>query len=318
MFCPFAANSSCVAASRTWPMLPGADWNCSEKTVWIESTMMKRRLEARDLLEDALETGLGEEVERRALDAEPLAARLDLVLGFFARAVEHRPERLARSAPPPAAAASTCRCPARRRSARATRARRRRRARDRTRRCPVVSRSATTVSMSAYSCGPAVDGEAVPLRDVGRRGDRLRRCAAPRRASSTRRTRGSGRATSATARRIPGRRRRSWFSLALSYQLQLSAGSQFAAVQRWRFDRFETSAEAEATTSVESDSMQPSRTSISRSASLGPNLVLVRFVTHTPAQSVLRRGRAARTGSCRSAAAISRTSIDLIVLLRRG
>ena len=39
MFCPFAAKSSCVAASRTWPMLPGADWNFSEKTVWIESTM---------------------------------------------------------------------------------------------------------------------------------------------------------------------------------------------------------------------------------------------------------------------------------------
>ena len=39
MFCPFAANSSCVAASRTWPMLPGADWNFSENTVWTESTM---------------------------------------------------------------------------------------------------------------------------------------------------------------------------------------------------------------------------------------------------------------------------------------
>ena len=33
MFCPFAAKSSCVADSRTWPMLPGADWNLSEKTV---------------------------------------------------------------------------------------------------------------------------------------------------------------------------------------------------------------------------------------------------------------------------------------------
>ena len=39
MFCPFAVNSSCVAASRTWPMLPGADWNLSENTVCIESTM---------------------------------------------------------------------------------------------------------------------------------------------------------------------------------------------------------------------------------------------------------------------------------------
>ena len=44
MFCPFAAKSSCVADSRTWPMLPGADWNFSEKTVWIESTMMNAGL----------------------------------------------------------------------------------------------------------------------------------------------------------------------------------------------------------------------------------------------------------------------------------
>ena len=39
MFWPFAVNSSCVAASRTWPMLPGADWNFSEKTVCTESTI---------------------------------------------------------------------------------------------------------------------------------------------------------------------------------------------------------------------------------------------------------------------------------------
>ena len=39
MFCPLAAKSNCVAASRTWPMLPGADWNFSENTVWIESTI---------------------------------------------------------------------------------------------------------------------------------------------------------------------------------------------------------------------------------------------------------------------------------------
>ena len=36
---PLAANSSCVADSRTWPMLPGADWNFSENTVCIESTI---------------------------------------------------------------------------------------------------------------------------------------------------------------------------------------------------------------------------------------------------------------------------------------
>ena len=38
MFWPLAAKRNCVAASRTWPMLPGADWNFSEKTVWTEST----------------------------------------------------------------------------------------------------------------------------------------------------------------------------------------------------------------------------------------------------------------------------------------
>ena len=32
-FWPLAANSSCVAASRTWPTLPGADWSFSENTV---------------------------------------------------------------------------------------------------------------------------------------------------------------------------------------------------------------------------------------------------------------------------------------------
>ena len=38
-FWAFAAKSNCVAASRTCPMLPGADCIFSENTVWIESTM---------------------------------------------------------------------------------------------------------------------------------------------------------------------------------------------------------------------------------------------------------------------------------------
>ncbi len=49
----------------------------------------RRRLE---LFQDALEARLGEQIQRRAPDAEPLAARLHLVLGFLARAVEHRPD----------------------------------------------------------------------------------------------------------------------------------------------------------------------------------------------------------------------------------
>ena len=55
--------------------------------------MTSAGLSAGDLLEDALEAGLGEQVERRVADAEPLAARLDLMLGFLARAVEHRADR---------------------------------------------------------------------------------------------------------------------------------------------------------------------------------------------------------------------------------
>ena len=86
MFWPFAVNRNCVAASRTWPMLPGADWNFSENTVCTESMIDERRLERRDLLEDALDAGLREQVQRRVADAQPVAARLDLVLGLLARA----------------------------------------------------------------------------------------------------------------------------------------------------------------------------------------------------------------------------------------
>ena len=90
MFCPLAANRNCVAASRTWPMLPGADWNLIENTVWTESTIDERRLEARDLLENALDAGFGQQIQRRRADAETIAAALDLMLGLLARRVEHR------------------------------------------------------------------------------------------------------------------------------------------------------------------------------------------------------------------------------------
>src|SRR5919204_4115905 len=49
----------------------------------------ERRLDARDLFEDALEARLGKQIERRLADGETFAARLDLVLRFLARAVEH-------------------------------------------------------------------------------------------------------------------------------------------------------------------------------------------------------------------------------------
>ena len=47
------------------------------------------RPHAADLFEDALDAGLGEQVERRVADAESIAARLDLMLGFFAGGVQH-------------------------------------------------------------------------------------------------------------------------------------------------------------------------------------------------------------------------------------
>ena len=66
--------------------------------------MSERRLQARGLLEDALDARLGQQVERRRADAEPVAPHLDLVFGLLPRAVEHRAVRAARSARPPAAA----------------------------------------------------------------------------------------------------------------------------------------------------------------------------------------------------------------------
>ena len=136
MFCPFAANSSCVADSRTWPMLPG-------RRLELQREHRLDRVDDDEAPDAGARSPRGSARGRSrpgcraapARHAEPLAARLDLVLGLFARAVEHRARPPSRSAPPPAAAASTCRCPARRRSAPAIRARRRRRARDRTRRC---------------------------------------------------------------------------------------------------------------------------------------------------------------------------------------
>ena len=72
MFCPFAANSSCVAASRTWPMLPGARLELEREHGLDRVHDDERRPQARDLFEDPLEAGLGEQIERRALDPKSL------------------------------------------------------------------------------------------------------------------------------------------------------------------------------------------------------------------------------------------------------
>ena len=47
------------------------------------------RLDPSHLFENPLDAGFGEQVERRIADAQPIAARLDLVFGFFARGVQH-------------------------------------------------------------------------------------------------------------------------------------------------------------------------------------------------------------------------------------
>ena len=54
-------------------MLPGADWNLSENTVWTESTMTSAGL-MRVIVENALEARFREQIQRVA-DNEPLAAR---------------------------------------------------------------------------------------------------------------------------------------------------------------------------------------------------------------------------------------------------
>jgi hypothetical protein len=54
----------------------------------------ERRLQPRDLLEDALDACLREQVEGRGADTQPIAAALDLMLGFFARRVEHGTDRV--------------------------------------------------------------------------------------------------------------------------------------------------------------------------------------------------------------------------------
>ena len=88
MFRPFARNRKSVAACRTWPTLPGADGNLSEKTVCIESTTRSAGLIAIDFLDQPLDAGFGEQIERRTTNAEALASGLDLVLGFLAGSVE--------------------------------------------------------------------------------------------------------------------------------------------------------------------------------------------------------------------------------------
>ena len=242
----------------------------------------ERRLEAGDLLEDPLEAGLGEQVERRRADAEPLAARLDLVLGLLAGAVEHRARPSAPCAPPPAAAASTCRCPARRRAAPASPGTTPPPSTRSNSPMPVDSRAATVRSRCRRRAAAApprrpARSDAPAARRAGRR---LRR--APRRASSTRRSRRSGRATSATARRTPGRRRRSLVVSSASVRF----GDRYRALD------------------------QIGRVSIAGSIQITD----ARCLSRIPARSACRCGTRSPTESCRSPPPSRARRCDLVAL----
>ena len=78
--------------SRTWPTLPGALSSDSVYTVWIES-MTTTSAETRGRRrEDGLEPGLAQHVHgARVLVDQALGAEPDLVRGFLAAGVEHRP-----------------------------------------------------------------------------------------------------------------------------------------------------------------------------------------------------------------------------------
>ena len=91
MFCPFAAKSSCVADFPHLPDAAGRRLEFQREDGLDRIDDDEGGTQPRNLFEDALEAGLRQDVERRAFDAEALAPRLDLMLRFLARAVQHRP-----------------------------------------------------------------------------------------------------------------------------------------------------------------------------------------------------------------------------------
>ena len=74
-------------------MLPGRRLELQRKHRLDRVDDHERRLDARDLLENALEARFGEQIQRRVADGQPLAARLDLMFRFLARAVQDGPDR---------------------------------------------------------------------------------------------------------------------------------------------------------------------------------------------------------------------------------
>ncbi len=170
----------------------------------------ERRLQPRDLFEDALDACLGQQVERRGADAKAIAAALDLVLGLFAGCVENRAD-LAREV------------------------------RGRLQQQRRLADARLAAEQHERTGHDAAAEHAIELADAGRQPDGVSSCQllrtvsrcrmrlpartgapqqprrprpgrqdAPRQASSRRRNRCSVPATSALARRIPDRRTRLW------------------------------------------------------------------------------------------------------------
>ena len=83
MLWPFAVKRNCVAASRTWPIAAGRGLELQREHRLHRVHDHQRRLDAADFLEDALDAGFCQQVERRIADAQAIPARLDLMLGLF-------------------------------------------------------------------------------------------------------------------------------------------------------------------------------------------------------------------------------------------
>ena len=76
MFCPFAVKSNCVAASRTWPMLPRSRLHLQREHRLNRVHDEERGLQPGGLFENPLEAGLGHQVDGCLPDAQPFTPAL--------------------------------------------------------------------------------------------------------------------------------------------------------------------------------------------------------------------------------------------------
>ena len=76
--------------SRTWLMLPGADGNCADATVWIESTTISDGMHLLRRLGDGVDIRLRQQQQARRRDAQPIGAQPNLLVRLLGGDVEHR------------------------------------------------------------------------------------------------------------------------------------------------------------------------------------------------------------------------------------